>query len=207
MTTTKAHGKLGDMNNKPQGPDFQTLVLNLKRDRSYEAIAKLAGGQPKAKALQQLVQKGFTRLPDVATFDGLSRAFNVSKRELVLAAARTLGIDVGDDDQNDLVLIGAKRLPQESQDLLVSMSREMQAWKDGQRESESHVIEPTKPGDLPVIIGVGSRPEKKEDPISDPDDPANYDLAAHPNFETNRDRFDKEHGSAGEENQDTEGDQ
>lgn len=192
------------MNKTPQGPDFQTLILNLKRDRSYETISKLAGGQPKAKALQQIVQKGFTRLPDVATFDGLSAALNVSRRDLVLAAARTLGIDVGDDDQNDLVLIGAKRLPQESQDLLVSMSREMQAWKDGQRAAETQFIESTTPEDLAVVIGIGSKAESQEELAGDLDDAAGYDLAAHPPFETDRERFDKDHGTAGEENQDTE---
>lgn len=121
------------MTSNKQAPDFQTLVLQHKGDRSYETIAKLAGGLPKAKALQAIVQKGFTRMPNPETFEGLSRALNVRKRDLVLAAARTLGIDVGDDDQSDLILVGAKRLPLASQDLLVAMSREMQDWMDGKR--------------------------------------------------------------------------
>ncbi|KAA0979928.1 hypothetical protein FQ154_01845 [Paeniglutamicibacter gangotriensis] len=136
------------MNNSNTSPDFQTLVLNLKGDRSYETLSKLAGGQPKAKALQAIVQKGFTRLPSPETIEGLSRALNVRKRDLVLAAARTLGIDVGDDDQSDLILVGAKRLPQESQDLLVAMSREMQAWKDGQRDT----ADAPPSGDLPENV-------------------------------------------------------
>ena len=73
-------------------------------------------------------------MPNPETFEGLSRALNVRKRDLVLAAARTLGIDVGDDDQSDLILVGAKRLPLASQDLLVAMSREMQDWMDGKRD-------------------------------------------------------------------------
>ncbi|RAX50901.1 hypothetical protein DQ353_00425 [Arthrobacter sp. AQ5-05] len=174
------------MTSNKQAPDFQTLVLQHKGDRSYETIAKLAGGLPKAKALQAIVQKGFTRMPNPETFEGLSRALNVRKRDLVLAAARTLGIDVGDDDQGDLILVGAKRLPLASQDLLVAMSREMQAWMDG-RHAEAA---PEDSADAPATI--------------DPDDAANYDLAAHPPFETDRDRFNKEHGSTGEENQDPE---
>lgn len=128
------------MNSSTQGPDFQTLVQTLKGDRSYEAISKLAGGKPNAKSLQKLIQHGFTRFPDQETFEGLSIALNVRKRDLVLAAARTIGIDVSDDDQRDLVLIGAKRLPQDSQDLLTAMSREMQAWMDG----KNRAVEPER---------------------------------------------------------------
>lgn len=38
----------------------------------------------------------------------------------------------------------------------------------------------------------------------DPDDPANYDLAAHPPMETEREKYERLHGDRGEENQDTE---
>lgn len=112
------------------GPTLQELVLRLKGDRSYDALEKAAGGIPTSRALQKLVNNGFTRMPNPETFRGLSRALNVSQRELVLAAARTLGIDIEAENPNDLLLIGAGRLPQKSQDLLTSTSRELQRWMD-----------------------------------------------------------------------------
>lgn len=120
---------------KNPGPNFQQLVLTHKKDDSYETISKRAGGVPKARALQSIVKDGFTRWPSAETFAGLSRALNVSQRELVLAAARTLGIDVEDENPNDLLLIGAKRLPYESQQMLVEMSVELQNWLDGRRQT------------------------------------------------------------------------
>lgn len=116
-------------------PNFQQLVLTHKRDDSYEAISKRAGGVPKARALQSIVKDGFTRMPSPETFAGLSKAFSISPRELVLAAARTLGIDVGDDRDADLVLWGAGRLPQESQDVLRNTAGELMNWMDGSRKA------------------------------------------------------------------------
>lgn len=119
------------------GPTLQQLVLRLKGDRSYDALEKAAGGTPTSRALQKLVSNGFTRMPAPETFRGLSRALNVSQRELVLAAARTLGIDIEAENPSDLLLIGAGRLPQESQDLLTSTSRELQRWMEKSSEEES----------------------------------------------------------------------
>ena len=115
------------------GPNFQQLVLTAKKDDSYETISKRAGGVPKARALQSIVKDGFTRWPTRETIAGLSRALNVSQRDLVLAAARTLGIDIEPDNPNDLLLVGAGRLPDESKDMLKAISREMQDWLDGRR--------------------------------------------------------------------------
>lgn len=131
------------MTNK-SGPNFQDLVLLHKKDDSYEAISKRAGGTPKARAISSLVTDGFTRWPSTEMFNGLSRALNISKRELVLAAARTIGIDIEAENPNDLLLIGAKRLPIESQTILMDMSLELQAWYDGRREplkEESNVLQ------------------------------------------------------------------
>lgn len=116
------------------GPNFQQLVLSHKKDDSYETISKRAGGVPKARALQSIVKDGFTRWPTAETFAGLSRALNVSQRELVLAAARTLGIDVEPENPNDLLLVGAGRLPDESQKMLRDTSAELQNWLDGRRQ-------------------------------------------------------------------------
>lgn len=111
-------------------PHPQELVLRLKRDRSFATLEKLAYGNPTSQSVQKVVSPGFTRMPAAETFEGLSRALNVSERELVLAAARTLGIDIEKENPNDLPLIGAGRLPQVSWELLRSTSRELQLWLD-----------------------------------------------------------------------------
>lgn len=123
------------------GPTLQELVLRLKGDRSYDAIEKAAGGIPTSRALQKLVNNGFTRMPAPETFRGLSRALNISQRELVLAAARTLGFDIEAENPSDLLLVGAGRLPQASQDLLVSTSRELQRWMEKAEEQSEPVAD------------------------------------------------------------------
>ena len=123
-----------------QAENFQQLVLRLKADKSYDTIEKLAGGAPTSRSLQKLVTKGFTRMPDPETFQGLSRALNVSQRDLVLAAARTLGIYIEAENPADLTLIGAGRLPNESQELLRSTSRELQRWME-REDAESRQAE------------------------------------------------------------------
>lgn len=138
------------------GLNFQQLVLLHKRDDSYEAISKRAGGVPKARALQSIVRDGFTRMPTPETFAGLAKAFSISPRELVLAAARTMGIDVGDDRESDLVLWGAGRLPQESQDVLRNTAGELMNWMDGSRR---------KPEE-PARDNVVQMPARKTDPAT-----------------------------------------
>lgn len=133
-----------------QAENFQQLVLRLKADKSYDAIEKLSGGAPTSRSLQKLVTKGFTRMPDPETFQGLSRALNVSQRDLVLAAARTLGIYIEAENPADLTLIGAGRLPNESQELLRSTSRELQRWMEREQIANSKTDAPDPAVDAEV---------------------------------------------------------
>jgi hypothetical protein len=80
--------------------NFQQLVLQHKGNKSYAQVSAAAGGTPSTKALQAIVKYGFKRLPDADTLTGVSRAFGINTRELLLAAARTIGLDVDDADTN-----------------------------------------------------------------------------------------------------------
>lgn len=80
--------------------NFQELVQQHKGNRSYAQISAAAGGTPTTKALQSIVKDGFKRLPDADTLTGVSRAFGISTRELLLAAARTIGLDVDNTSSN-----------------------------------------------------------------------------------------------------------
>lgn len=138
--------------NKSSGPNFSELVLNLKGSKSYDMIEKASGGEVSAKRLQKLVNNSFTRLPEPGLFKALSLAFNVSQRELVLAAARTLGIDVQDENPDDLLLVGAGKLPQENQDLLKTTSRELQRWMEKIASSENEPV-----ADVHELFPVGDQ--------------------------------------------------
>lgn len=158
---------------------LQTLILDRKRDRSYVQLEKDCGGKPTKSNLQRLASEPIKDMPTTDVLRGLAKGLNVRVGEVVRAAAVSVGLPMVGASPDDLVIEDGALLPHESQQALLDTAANMLWWKEQ--------VEETKTAEF------------------DPDDPANYDLAAHPNFETNRDRFDKEHGRAGEENQDTEG--
>lgn len=153
--------------NKPE--NFQQLVLRLKADKSYDAIEKLSGGAPTSRSLQKLVTKGFTRMPDPETFQGLSRALNVSQRDLVLAAARTLGIYIEAENPADLTLIGAGRLPNESQELLRSTSRELQRWMERENQQLQEVEQSSDSAEVRELFPADRIAASKGEPGVDPE--------------------------------------
>ncbi|MFF5791088.1 hypothetical protein ACFY5D_03470 [Paeniglutamicibacter sp. NPDC012692] len=163
---------------------IQALILNKKRDRSMESLSQACGGVPTRANLQRLVSSPVKTFPkDNDVILGLSRGLGVRVSDIVTAFAISLGLPVNADDQSSLTLEGAGSLPEASKEVLRSMADNMLWWRDEVKAAES----------------------KPAAPAFDPDDPSNYDLAAHPNFETDRDRFNKAHGGAGEENQDPDG--
>lgn len=99
------------------------MVLDNKGDRSLERLSKDCGGRPTAAGLQKMTTSELKAFPDVETIRGLSRGLNVPVRDVVLACARSVGLEVGSDADDVLPIVGAKRLPRESQQLLITMSR------------------------------------------------------------------------------------
>ena len=106
---------------------LQRLILDLRGDRSYERLARDCGYDIKSRALHRAATKPALSFPDPDTIRGLSRGLNVPVTRVVLAAARSVGLNVADSDPTELVLQGAGELPQESKDLLLGMSRQLQA--------------------------------------------------------------------------------
>jgi hypothetical protein len=109
---------------------LRSLILEMKGDRSFERLSRDCGGIPKANRLNTLAAgQQINNFPDPPTIKGLSRGLNVSVTRVVLAAARSLDLNVSDSDPDELVLQGAGALPPESKQLLVSMSRQLlTAW-------------------------------------------------------------------------------
>lgn len=76
--------------------DLATLIVTAKGDRSYDRLAADCGGSPGAARLQQLATRPVRNFPDPPTIASLASGLGVSQRTVVLAAAESLGIDVGE---------------------------------------------------------------------------------------------------------------
>ena len=75
--------------------DLQTLITERKGRRSYEDLAKAAGGKPTAARLQQIATNPMRSFPDPDTLRALHRALRVPLRAVVEAAAVSCGLDMG----------------------------------------------------------------------------------------------------------------
>lgn len=106
---------------------MQRLIADLRGDRSFDRLSRDCGGVPQLNRLHRMATKELRGFPEPETIRGLSRGLNVSATRIVMACARSLGLNVLDSDPDELVLQGAGALPQESKDLLMSMSRQLQS--------------------------------------------------------------------------------
>ena len=111
------------------GLTLQQLIKDRKGDRSYQRVSKDSGGKPTFQTLASLAEKPMKSFPSKETIEGLERGLGVPAREIILAAARSLNINVSGDA--DLVIAGAGRLPVASQALLYSMAHEMLNLQEG----------------------------------------------------------------------------
>lgn len=105
---------------------IQNLVLNRKGDRSYERLARDTGGALSSKRLQQLATTPMRNFPDPGTIKGLAKGLHTTNKEVLIACAESMGIEVAGEESTSLELPGARTLPASSQELLLAMSEEMQ---------------------------------------------------------------------------------
>lgn len=104
---------------------IQQLVANKKGDRSFARLSADCGGRPTGPALQKLTSSPLKSFPDPDTIRGLSRGLNLPIRQIVEACARSVGLDISAESDDVLPIVGGRRLPESSQQLLISMAREM----------------------------------------------------------------------------------
>lgn len=109
-----------------EGTALRSLIRNLRGDRNNAELSRDCGGIPTQSRLQQISTMPIKLFPDPETIKGLARGLNVSVGEVVAACAKDLGLNVGGPDQSDLLLAGARALPESSQRVLITMSRELQ---------------------------------------------------------------------------------
>ena len=115
-------------NNTEDGPVANSLasLINRRRGaRTYVELSKDCGGKPTHKALQQMVTRQLKNFPDPDTIRGLARGLNVLESDVVDVCAREVGLRVGIELEDGLVLAHARSLPASAQDVLASMSREL----------------------------------------------------------------------------------
>lgn len=121
-----------------ENPTLQALVADRKGDRSYERLAALSGGRLSRARIQQIATREMKSFPDAATLAGLAQALDVPVQEVVLATARSLGLEVRGGVHGDALLVpGGKRLSSPAQDALLTMARELSkaGAQDGEREA------------------------------------------------------------------------
>lgn len=118
-----------------ENPTLQALVADRKGGRSYEQLAALSGGRLSRARIQQIATREMKAFPDAATLAGLARALDVPVQEVVLATARSLGLEVRGGTSGDALLVpGGKNLSAPAQDALLTMARELS--KSGARNDE-----------------------------------------------------------------------
>lgn len=124
---------------------IERLILDRKGARSYERLSRDCGGVPSDKRLHQMVTRPIKSFPDPPTIQGLAQGLNVSVMQVLAALAKSLGINVtSTDDPDSLLIVGAGRLPQSAQDLLLSMAREMLYLQDESDHSEDEEKAPAQ---------------------------------------------------------------
>lgn len=121
-----------------EDPTLQALVADRKGDRSYEQLAALSDGRLSRARIQQIATREMKAFPDAATLAGLAQALDVPVQEVVLATARSLGLEVRGGASGDALLVpGGKKLSTPAQDALLTMARELSkaGATDGERDA------------------------------------------------------------------------
>ncbi|WP_285240103.1 hypothetical protein [Pseudarthrobacter sp. MEB009] len=107
------------------------LLLDANRgDRNNIELSRDCGGVPTHSRIQQIGNRPMRVFPDPPTLKGLARGLNVTVEQIIAACAADLDLPMGAPDSSALVLGGARSLPESSQQLLVSLSREMMRLSD-----------------------------------------------------------------------------
>lgn len=109
------------------GPTLALLIQQAKGDRSFRELKDRAEGVGLHSTLsswQQWAMPDYERklLPDPATVRAFAAGLGVSETEVLLAAGRQVGLDVGEGNETDLVLPGAGGLPPEDRNVLASLA-------------------------------------------------------------------------------------
>ena len=107
-------------------PLLADLINDRKGTRSFARLSRDAGGYPTRNRFQQLATvREQNMFPSPDTLRGVARALNAPMSEVVLAAARSVGLEVPPEDPTVLVIGGAGILPPDAKETLFALAREL----------------------------------------------------------------------------------
>lgn len=113
-------------------------MLQAKGDRSFRFLRDKAAGfgyESTLSTWQQWGDLSFGRklLPDPETIRAFARGLGVSETEVLMAAARQVGLDVGEGNTTDLVLPGAGGLPPADRSVIASLASVLVAKEEARQ--------------------------------------------------------------------------
>lgn len=134
--------------------NLSELIDTHRGGRSYVELARDCGGAPTDKRLQQLVRKPIRNFPDPPTVMGLARGLRVSQSAVVLAAAESLGLNVGSSMPRlvELLPAGTQDLTEQQAAAIAHLVRTIVDRDEGAGDDGSDV--PMGGGPEPTVAGV-----------------------------------------------------
>lgn len=107
-------------------PLLADLITDRKGTRSYADLERDSGGSVTRGRFQQLATvRTQSQFPTPAILRGVVAATNLPTRDVVLAAARSVGLTVPPEDPTTLVIAGAGSLPDAQKDMLLGIARDL----------------------------------------------------------------------------------
>lgn len=113
MTTTTGQTTLAELINTKRG------------DRTYAKLSRDCGGAPTDKRLQSMVSRPMKAFPDADTIKGLAIGLRVNAADVILASARSLGLNVEASDTVGLNIPGAGALPDSAKEAIIGVAMEL----------------------------------------------------------------------------------
>jgi hypothetical protein len=142
--------------------DLAELIRSTKGDRSYDDLARDAGGTPGRQRWQQLATSPIRNFPDPPTIRSIAGALGVTQRTVVLAAAESLGLDTGTPGGlvEQLLPPGLDDLPEDEQRALLGVARVLTR----RHRSGPDFVYPSPHG--PAIVVGGESAELAKDEVA-----------------------------------------
>lgn len=99
------------------------LIRARKGDRTFQELSDATGGAIGAKHVQIMSQRAIANFPNVKTIEALALALRVPVIDVVLAAARSVGLNI--PESGDLVIHGSGELPEASKNAIRDVAYEL----------------------------------------------------------------------------------
>ena len=167
-----------DANNNARGvPTLDQLISERKNLRgfSYTDLENRAGSTISRQRWQQLGSGvRIKEFPEPVTIEAMADALDVDVAEVVLAAARSIGLDIKRGAHSDL----AARLPSTSDRLTVVQRDAIVSLVRSITEESSHAEQPATPTPQPRTPGEAAESEKTQAADGRDQRQADHDLAA-----------------------------